>query len=167
MIGHIKVRERGATPKNIRGQWRPMAKRTWLDTGEWFHRQYVPKRFTHEGARELGYKRRKGELQKGQPGYFRTYTGRKERRFGHTLPLVWSGESRALARIRDVRATSNGAKIVLNARKLNLRNPKSYIYMALEIRRVSPRETRETARQFDTTIDRELQSINATTVREL
>lgn len=167
MIGHIKVRERGATPGILAKEWRAIAKTAWRETGIVFHQSFLPKRFTHEGARLLGYTRRKGELLKGTKRYWRTYTGRKEKKFGHTLPLVYSGESRQLARIRDVRATSNGAKVVLNARKLNFKHPKSTIRMNEEIRRVAPVEAEKLSVFHDIHLDGALKAITATKTKDL
>ena len=167
MIGHIKVRERGATPGILAKEWRAVSKVAWRETGVVFHRDYLPKRFTHEGARLLNYTRRKGELMKGSKRYWRTYTGRKERRFGHTLPMVYTGESRQLARVRDVRSTSNGVKVVLNARKLNFRHPKSQVRMNIEIRRVAPVEAEQIARHHDKHIGWEFNEIKLTKFKEL
>lgn len=161
MIEAIVIKERGPTPRGLARERRKAQKQAWLETGKEFHSRLMPKRFTLEGAAELGYTKRKGELMpRGSRGYRRSYTGRKERRFGHRLPMVYSGESRALARIRDVRATGNGARVVIHARKLNLRHPKSRVRMAQEIRRVSSAEAKLIGRWYDGRLDTQLNQIN-------
>jgi hypothetical protein len=128
-------------------------RRTWFIVGSDYHRAFMAKHFTHAGAREYGYAPRKGERgAPGSKGFRRSYTGRKLRQKGHTLPLVWSGESRTLARVRDVRATSKGCRIVIHANKLNFRNPKSEINMRDEVTRVSDMEARVVMRDFAHTL---------------
>jgi hypothetical protein len=117
-------------------------KPSYQDLGEWFHQNRLPLRFTNQAKSLLNLAPRKGE----QPGlpykmFKRSYTGRKQRYKGHRKPFVWSGETeRDATRIRDVRATSGGVKIVLHARKLNYRHPKSAIRMNEEIRRIAESE---------------------------
>ncbi|WP_160149732.1 hypothetical protein [Roseiconus lacunae] len=53
------------------------------------------KRFTHQHARDAGYAPRRGAEMEGEKGFSQTYTGKKLRRHGHTLPLVYSGETKA------------------------------------------------------------------------
>ena len=136
-------------------------KPAWKQVGEMFHREMLPIRFTEQAKALLGYAHRKGE----EPGtstkrFFRSYTGRKLKKFGHRKPLVWSGESRRDAtRIADVRATSNGVKVVLHARKLNYRNRYSSIYMNEEVRRIAtseyPKLQRELERAVQANIDKD------------
>jgi hypothetical protein len=117
-------------------------KPAWKRLGEWFHAERLPIRFTNQAKTLLNLALRKGEEPGiGLKGFRRSYTGRKVRMKGHKKPFVWSGESeRDATRIRDVRSTSNGVKIVLHARKLNYRNPASKIRMNEEIRRVAASE---------------------------
>lgn len=106
---------------------------------EW-HKDYLPKHFTRQGALEYGYKARKGEkMSPGQRGYTRSYAYRKLRAFGHQDPLVFTGETKQLARIRKIVATSKQAKVVL-PRKLNWKHPKSQINMRDEITAITPAE---------------------------
>lgn len=103
------------------------------------------KHFLPEGKRLYGYTPRKGEGLSGK-AFYRSYSGRKLKKKGHLKPLVWSGESMALAKIRDVRATRNRATLVQHARGLNRRHPASQVRMNEEIRAIAPNEIREAAR---------------------
>lgn len=76
-------------------------KRALVAMGKRWRRRYLPKHFTHKGAREYGYKRRVGETGSGGSGRpIRkiagkiTYTWKKWKLHGHTLPLVYTGELR-------------------------------------------------------------------------
>ena len=163
MIGHIRIKERGATPRGMAKELNRIKKDTWRDTGIYFHRSMLPLRFTKRGGEMLRYAKRKGEgIPKSDPRYKRSYTGRKERKFGHTDPMVYTGESKGIARIRDVRSTSKGVKIVIGARKLNFRHPKSKIQMNVEIRRVTTQETNKLANEHDKNLDRRLKQIGTT-----
>jgi len=90
-------------------EWRPLIKSAWERTGQYWHKAILPKHFTFMGAREYGYAPR-------SIGYMI----RKARVMGHRRPLVWSGTSERLAkRIRNVRATPEGARVVVTAPALN------------------------------------------------
>ena len=73
-----------------------------------WHKQFRPKHFTRAGAAEYGYRPRS-----------RDYENRKQKRFGHRDPLVYTGESRTRARIRNVKATSKGNRISLGTPRIN------------------------------------------------
>ena len=121
----INIIEKGATPGIIKKLWNKLARECWIAMGEHWHREMRAKHFTHRGASEYGYDKRQGEGRSpGDKGFLRTYTGRKLRRFGHTYPLVWSGASRTLSAIRDVRATRDGSRVVMNTPTLNFRKGK-------------------------------------------
>ncbi len=121
----------------------------YAETGRYWHKHFRPKHFTKEGAREYGYLPRKGEPGNPHPkGFWASYTGRKLREQKHKLPLVWSGQSRALSAMGRVRATSKGVKVTMPARALNFKHPKSKIKMAEELRTVSAGELRELERRW-------------------
>lgn len=112
----------------------------------WWHRYFRANHFTNKGAREYGYAKRQGEPGRPAPTrngkQKRSYTAEKVRRYGHSRPLVKTGRSEKLARIRDVRATSKGAKAVIHARTLNFRRPGSAINMRKEMTKITPQEAR-------------------------
>ena len=112
---------------------------TWEDAGRQFHLKLRDHRFSHRHATEAGYTPRQAK-----------YTKQKFRKFGHTYPLQWSGETRRLVATARITARAGtgqinnqgGVKIAYpGARKLNFRNPHTDINMADEFRRVTDRET--------------------------
>jgi len=120
MIGEIKIKERGATPGILKRELNKLKKVAFESAGIHWHQEIRPKHFTSAGATEYSYAPRSGERGNvGRYGFARTYTGRKLKAYGHTQPLVLTGESQAMTRIRDVRAASTKVRIVVRARTLN------------------------------------------------
>ena len=161
MIGTILIKETGATPKLTRRAHGDIMRRVLTEVAGTHHVKYMAKHFTGEGAREYGYQKRAGEGTSGKQ-FARSYTGRKNRQKGHMRPLVWSGASEILAKIRDVRATKHRATLVQHARGLNRRNPRSQINMAAEIRTVSERELQQALRLAGVLTRREYRAIRST-----
>jgi hypothetical protein len=129
----LKITESGVTPRKLRPIVRQMQITMFGKLGAYWHRYFRPKHFTAAGAAEYGYTPR---TQK--------YTRRKLRTFNHANPLVYSGESRELARMKDIRATSKGVKIVMPAvRKLNFTPKGGRIKMADELRTISAGEQKQ------------------------
>ncbi len=151
MISKIVIKYKGAVPDSRVFSVRAMnevKRKAWLKVGRYWHEHFREKHFTHEGAAEYHYTPRSGE-QSGlsTKQFFRSYTGRKQRYKGHTLPLVWSGDPglRAMSRIASITATAtstrSGCRIALpQANKANFKNPYSQIDMRDELTRVSPAE---------------------------
>jgi hypothetical protein len=115
-------------------------KPSWTAVGLHHKRRHLGKHFTAAGAAEYGYATRS-----------KKYTEQKRRKFGHTLPLVYSGQLRAnVLSMPEIRATSKGVKVVLrNSQKANYRNPKGQANPAEELRQVSDREAVGLARAKD------------------
>ena len=136
----------GTTPEGLTATQLNTVKRiAYREMGEHFWRNNLPRRFTWAGARMLGYARRSNK-----------YIAVKSKRKGHTLPLVWTGESRRLTEtIRDVRSTATRnktrTKIVLHARGLNRVNTRSDspIRPSEEVRRIADREVPPLVRFLD------------------
>lgn len=119
---------------------------------EW-HAKYLPQHFTKAGAAKYGYKKRKGEgmsanisssdisgsFSSFEKKYKRTYAYKKQRMFGHSDPLVFSGEGKQLSRLRKIRGNSKQAKVVLPS-KFNFKNPKSQIKMRDELTAITSSE---------------------------
>ncbi len=160
----FKVKYTGAVPSVARQALGRIKRESWRQTGEHWHGRYRPKHFRRSGAREYGYAPRTGEPGSSNPkgGYMR----RKRREKGHSLPLVWSGTSRQLTRLRDVRATSKGARVVMNAPGLNRRHPKSRINMRDEMTRISVRERTQLTKVLDGGLDRRLRQIRTRRTRK-
>jgi len=174
MIGHIRIRERGPTPRGMARMMNAHKKEAWSDTGRHFHVHMRDRRFTPKHALDARYGKRKGQnLAPGTSRANRTYFWKKKRSDfgggrGHAFPLVFSGESRRNARIASITSTSKGARVRYpGLRKFNLRHPKSRINMAAEFRGVLPRETDKLAEVFDEGLDRRLNSDNTTDTYQL
>ena len=110
---YVEVRQRGATPDLLKRTFNELSKTSWDDMGREWHKTMRPKHFTHRGATEYHYSPRNKE-----------YELRKFRRLGHTYPLVWSGASKKLSVIRNVRSTRGGVRVVMNTPTLNFRRGK-------------------------------------------
>jgi hypothetical protein len=149
VIGTITMVERGATP-GLSAKWHnEAAKEGWQHTARYWHVTLRDKHFTEAGAREYGYTKRKGEgMVRGSKAYKRSYTGRKEARFGHTRPLEFSGKSRRLTGTARISGTAKGATVRMNAPALNFKHPKSQIVMRDELTRISQPETSELSNVF-------------------
>jgi hypothetical protein len=159
------IKTTGAVPSNMpkRVYNNEILKPAWDWLGRHFHQRYLPLRFTVAGGNRLRYTPRSGQ-RTGKRG---TYMDWKRRKLGHVDPLVKGGESRGLAKIRDVRATSKGVRIVNHARKLNFRNPKSRIDMAEEVRSISWQEGRELTRKLDEVIGHRLKRFRKVTSKKV
>jgi len=118
--------------------------------------QMLPKHFTKKGAAEYNYAPRAGEqYARGSKAYKRSYTGNKERRRGHTDPLVWSGKTRDQAKSAASRPSNTKIRIHLPVGHL-YKNPKSRTDPRDEILRVSEAERAKLTRLFDRELQREL-----------
>lgn len=139
----IKVTETGTTPRRYLAERNRIHKEMWRALGEHWHRYQRPKHFTRAGAAEYAYAPRSGDPGRPHPkGFFRSYQGRKQRRFGHMLPLVYTGLSRNLTRLRDVRPTGKGVRVVMRAPALNLRPRGGHIHMRDELTTISQRDAK-------------------------
>lgn len=121
----------------------------------WVH-DLLPKHFTHAGAREYAYALRRGE----EPGIsgkklWRSYTRKKQRKYGHTLPLVWTGQTRIQSRAARIRASTQTVRITVPADRLR-RNPKSRTNPPEEIVRVSPAEVELLTKLADRSLQQSL-----------
>lgn len=147
----IEIKQQGKTPRALRKASTQARRDAFRAVGEHWHEKFRPVHFTHRGARKYGYKPRQGQRTAGEPPtttssrrrFASSYTGRKLRKWGHTRPLVYSGESEALTRFLDVRATSKGSRVVMRAPTLNLRSSPSAPNMREELTRITPDERSE------------------------
>jgi len=156
----ITITETGATPKIMKRRLREIIKAACAQIGYHHLRYNVPKHFTQAGAREYGYTARKGEgMSVSDKGFWRSYTGQKLRKMHHTKPMVWAGESERRSRQQDIRATSNGVRIVLHTPHLAMQNPDSAVNMAEEMGTVSGAEAHVIGVVFRDSIQRSLAAI--------
>lgn len=161
MIGAILIKQTGPTPELMKREMNAIMTGTLAAVAD-NHFRFMHMHFEPIAFSRYGYKPRKGMNLSGKP-FYRSYTGRKMKRFGHMLPLVYSGESRDLALgNKDVRATRKEARLVQHARGLNRRNPRSDIRMNDEIRAIAPSEEREAVRVAEREFKKRVRAITAT-----
>lgn len=158
MIGVIRIKEYlSLTSGGYKKEMRASLKESWANAGKFFHLNMRDKRFTKEHAMKAGYALRKGEESGiGTKAFFRSYTGRKLKKFGHTRPLEFSGRTRAAVRAANISSTSNGGKVAYaGANTFNYHNPfsKPELRPNLEFRRIIPEEAEQLAKQFNSEIN--------------
>ena len=131
MLTAIDIRYTGAAAA-IRNR-RVMAelkKAAHTEVGERWGERMRPKHFTAAGAREYGYEPRKS-----------SYRGRKRKAKGHMRPLVWSGTLESETEGFTVLSSTQGTKVRVPGRALNLTNiPDSDVNIREEMSTVSRQE---------------------------
>lgn len=138
--------------------WNSLQRDAFANTADQFHQANADARFTPEHAAKAGYTMRRGQgLTPGTKAFKRSYYGIKLRSshgggIGRADPLVWSGRSRARARIPSVTATAKGARIRYSLPALNFKNPNSRVNMREEFNRVLPDEKSAAHRVHETTL---------------
>ena len=122
-IRAIVIRERGNVPRSMAKQHRQASREAYQRIAEEHHRENTPKRFTVEHGQAAGYQKRSGEaLAFGTKAFWGSYTGRKLRKYGHMLPLVFTGETRNRARMATIVVTTNRGQLRYQVNALNF-NP--------------------------------------------
>lgn len=165
----VTIRERGPVPRRLRAAYRAASKAAWYETGKLFHTQMRDDRFTAEHGRKAGYAPRRGETPGLTPQEFwRSYTGRKLKKWRHKRPLEWSGETRRKVRAGNISTTAKGCRVAYSgAGKLNFRPRGGRIHMAEEFRRLLPEEIRKLAEHYDVTLDAALRRDQTNTTRQV
>lgn len=145
MAFSIKITTRGLVPKISRDDIIRLKTSTMLSIAKAWHKRYSQFKFTTAAARKYNYTKRKtkdirtGEVRRVKRGKF------KGRRLAPTgLPLVWTGETRGLAKITTYKASSRKSKVTSPINKLNFRPKGAYpnLNMRREYTRVLPSEER-------------------------
>lgn len=160
MMGRIQIKERGATPRNMRAAYTKGSKTAWTETGKFWHRSHMPRHFAESAFARYKYQPRSKAYQK-----------KKRSLKKHGRPLVWSGDTeQAVKRYRDVRATSKGARLVMNVPALNFfrvlgtdAGGRTYTTpkMRLELTASTAAERKAAAEKYDTDLDRLLRSYDS------
>jgi hypothetical protein len=97
----------------------------WKEVGYYLFNHFVPLHFTQAAEKRYGYQPRAGEDTSGK-SFWRSYTGRKQKKFHHTLPLTLTGRTREGAKRATIYAASKGVRIALpGAVHLNQYKPKA------------------------------------------
>ena len=157
MIGAIKIASSSIIMRRgEKSEVNKVLKESWLKAAKHFHAEMRDKRFTIEHARAAGYAPRKGDGKTGKE-FWRSYQGRKQKKYGHQRPLEFTGKTRAAVRAYvSLSSTSKGGKAAYpGARVFNYKNPKSdpAMNLALEFRRITPAEAIELAKIIDADVN--------------
>jgi hypothetical protein len=150
----FEIKERGATPRKLKAATTQATRVSWEETGLHFHSEMSDARFSHKHASLAGFAKRT-----------KKYESTKLKKFGHTNPLEFSGETRRRVRTANITATSKGVSVRYSVGKLNFRNPKARvpINMADEFRRVTQPEATTLVGVFDRALDRRLAAFQEST----
>ncbi len=166
--------ETGCTPKLLKRAWNDIHRDAAKFAGIYWHTHFRPLHFKNLATRRYGYQFRQGENLQGTPGFRRSYTGQKLRKFGHTRPLVFTGTSERLTEIQDVRATATGgqygsaqARVVMPARALNFRPYPHSPDMRKELTTVIPEELDEISRATQIFLEQRYRLIAMTEVTQM
>ncbi len=133
-------------------------KASYQHIAEYWHREFRPKHFT------------RGAFQR-YPGVYKART-KKYRRHklktkGHSLPMVYSGETRTLSRIRNIKATATGVKIILRMPILNTSRKGGKVNMREEMTAVNARERATLIKLFVRQMALKINSIRATRTKRI
>ena len=154
-------------PRDVRRAMPGLLRSAYVSALTLWHTEFRPIHFTKRAASRYRYTPRAGQrAPRGSKAYQRSYTARKQREKGHTLPLVYTGQSRRLAQLRDIRATSKGGRVKIHARGLRRRHPKSRINMAKEMTRLIPTEKRAMIEAFGKRVSRGVRALHVPARRE-
>ena len=108
MSTRITIERRGPTPGVMRRKQNEMSKASFEAVGKFWGDEIRPKHFQESATARYGYRRRKPR-----------YTKRKEARFGHRRPFVFTGESEQRSQSFRVHATRSYALVTMNMPALN------------------------------------------------
>lgn len=144
----ISVTRKG-TPFDAR-TWKEIIKESWNSAGILWHKNLLNKHFTQKGAAEYRYQKRSWR-----------YTKRKQKKFGHRKPLVYTGElKRHVKRVEDVRANSKGARVVLHGPRYlyQYRKDLNAPDKAFELQQISKADAAALAAWMDQDIQKKIDS---------
>jgi hypothetical protein len=144
----VKKTETGATPRILRRDLERIAREAGQYVGQYWHRKFRPLHFRNLATTRYGYQLRQGERGSGyERGFRRSYTGQKLRKFGHTKPLVYTGDSERRTEIENIRSTYRAGMVrihvIMNAPTLNFRRWPHSPDMRQELTTVIPEELAE------------------------
>jgi hypothetical protein len=158
--GLVKIEVRHAGLVGMKpADFNRILKASWADLATWWIRTCLKKHFTKAGGREYGYLPRRGEAGNPHPrGFWASYTGRKQKLYGHTMPDVLSGWSRSQAtKGAKTTSTSKGARATFPLGNLKWRAAKgSRIIPAAEMGLVSREDAAQANRLFNMSLEARL-----------
>lgn len=149
------VHRRGPTPDLLARELNNINREAARAMGELWHLRFFPKHFTHRGATEYGYTKRNAR-----------YERFKYKKFGHTYPLVFTGNSRTRASSPRIVATAKRGearvRVIMHAPTLNLTPKGGRINLRKELTTVSLAEAEELARETGFFLQYVFSKINST-----
>ena len=102
--------------------WKRALRDAWNAVGWHMFNRFVDKHFTKQGADEYRasnvagsepvYQARSGEGESGKQ-FWKSYNGRKQKKFGQQLAMVFSGNTRDGAKRATIYPTSNGVRVAM------------------------------------------------------
>ena len=150
-ITRITIAERGPVPRQMAKQHRQASRQAYQAIAEKHHEENTAKRFTKEHALAAGYRKRAGEEHPfGSKAFWTSYTGRKLKKHGHTLPLVFSGATRARARMATIVVTTNRGQLKYQVNALNYQP-----WTRDEFIKILPAEAKELGQHWDQIYNRQ------------
>ena len=164
----IKVIEIGPVP-GLGVRWfNKFLKLAVADGAQLWVDKFIPKHFQKAATRRYGYKPRKGmEFARGTKEFRDSYSGNKLRVKGHLIPLVFSGETRDLAKASTVKPIAKRAEVRTPARGLNRKHPASAINMRDEFQTILPVEHVEMAARMELRFQREIDTLRTRRTRPI
>lgn len=140
----------GTTPKRMKKYVPYAGKAAWgICSGHWIN-VFREKHFDQRYAEEYGYRKRDGEDKTGRE-FWKSYTGRKRKKYGHSRPLKYTGRGYAatLASRGRLWRGGKGVSIIIPARIYNFK-PKGWPYpMRQELTVVSRPESQWIERTYE------------------
>lgn len=164
----IKITEIGPTPGMFPRVYKALLRAALAAGAELWIDKFIPFHFQKKAFSRYGYKKRKGmEFARGTKAFRDSYTGDKLRRKGHIIPLVFSGNTRNLAKQSEARPIARRVDVITRAPTLNLRNSNSDINMREEFQTFTPAELEAMARAMDRKFQLDLNAARVRGVRQI
>lgn len=163
-IDKITIRERGSTPRRLAKVYTASSKAAWSASAKYYHLKFRPLRFTQAHGKAAGYAKRSGDdISYGSKAFWRSYVGRKIRKFKHNHPLEWSGKTRRGSAFANIATTRVQAKVKYpQVRVLNFKP-----HLQAEFRRLLPSELPQLGRVYDRALDRGMKADKGTETRTI
>ena len=144
-------------------------KRVYTAIGQRWGQEFLPQHFDARQKQYTLAKRAGQQTGLAPKEFWKSYTGRKKRKYGHTLALVWTGESKRRAQRFKVHAVgqgrNQGATVTVPTPTLN-RKPGG-LDMAAEVRQVLPSERANLAAYGQRTMQNILREMTRRNQRKL
>lgn len=137
-------------------------KQAYYDAGAVWQMEIRPEHFTLRAAARYGYAPRGGEGGKPDPyGFFRSYTGRKQKKWGHRRPLEWCGRSRRATRLARITSSRRHVRLVVDAGRLGYRPHPASPDMEEELGTLDQRDAKRLAEAWAASMEESLAKLKS------